>query len=128
MSNGPHNIPGRRIKNARGFKVKVFDVLHNKTWWYSKTYTSLLNIKLAIAQRGFVEYDFLDWDHNLCVELFIYDVETWELAAFRKGDGGTNVVALSEYGEDENSIAARRYWIERAGEWEADAIPEGATR
>lgn len=87
MSNGPHSTPGRRIKDARGFRIKLFDVLHNQTYWYSKTYSSLRNIKLAIAQRGFNERQFLvsdGWneetlgvDYRMCVELYIYDVETW---------------------------------------------------
>lgn len=121
MSNGPHGKPGRRIKDARGFKVKIFDVLHNQTWWYSKTYSSLRNVKLAIAQGGFNERQFLvrgEWnaetlgvDYRMCVELFIYDVETWKLAAVRKGDGGTNVVELSDRCTLDD-------YSSRAGEWE----------
>lgn len=104
MSNGPHVKPGRRVKDARGFKVKVFDVLHNETYWYSKTYSSLRNIKLAIAQGGFKEQQFLYpmyvdryiYDYRMCVELYIYDIETWTLAAVRRGNGGTNVFELTD--------------------------------
>lgn len=116
MSNGLYLVPGRRVKDARGFKVKVFDVLHSETWWYSKTYSSLRNIKLAIAQGAFKERQFLvsgGWnaetlsvDYRMCVELYIYDVETWELAAIRKGDGGTDIVIPDD--------CSKR----RAGEWE----------
>lgn len=121
MINGPHGTPGRRIKDARGFKVKVFDVLHKETWWYSKTYSSLRNIKLAIAQGGFNERQFLvsdGWnaetlgvDYRMCVELFIYDVETWRLAAVRRGDAGTDIVIPDD--------CSKR----RAGEWEDNVQP-----
>lgn len=120
MSNGPHSKPECRIKGARGFKVKVFDTLHKQTCWYSKTYCSLRNVKLAIAHGGFDARQFYvrdEWDgknltvaHRSCVELFIYDVETWKLAAVRKGDGGTNIIALDECNQSR--------WSSRAGEWE----------
>lgn len=116
MSNGLHGTPGRRIKDARGFKVKVFDVLHDRTYWYSKTYSSLRNIKLAIAQGAFKERQFLvsdGWnaetlgvDYRMCVELYIYDVETWKLAAVRRGDGGMEIIMPDD--------CSKR----RAGEWE----------
>lgn len=119
MSNWAQGIPGRRINGARGFKVKIFDVLHNQTWWYSKTYSSLRNVKLAIAHGAFNERQFLDCEYRSCVELFIYDVETWKLAAVCKGDGGTNVVELSD--RHQNCTLdnySRSYWSGRAGEWE----------
>ena len=111
MSNCAHGTPGRRIKDARGFKVKAFDTLHNETWWYSKTYSSLRNIKLAIAQRGFNEWRFWvksndnEWRPGI-VELYIYDVETWKLAAVRRGNGGTDIIMPDD--------CSKR----RAGEWE----------
>lgn len=111
MSNRAHGTPGRRVKGARGFKVKVFDTLHNETWWYSKTYSSLRNIKLAIAQRGFNEWWFWvksndnEWRLGI-VELYIYDVETWKLAAVRRGNGGTDIIMPDD--------CSKR----RAGEWE----------
>lgn len=120
MSNWAHGRPGRRVKDARGFKVKVFDVLHKRTYWYSKTYSSLRNIKLAIAQGGFNERQFLvsdGWNvetlginYRMCVELYIYDVETWRLTAVRNGDGGTDIITLDECNQT--------HWNSRAGEWE----------
>lgn len=124
MSNCAHGTPGRRVKDARGFKVKVFDVLHKQTWWYSKTYSSLRNVKLAIAQGGFkdnqfwVRSGFCEWRPGV-VELYIYDVETWKLAAVRKGDGGTNVVELTDNCPNCTlDDYSRSYWSSRAGEWE----------
>lgn len=124
MSNGPHGKPGRRIKDARGFKVKVFDVLHKETYWYSKTYSSLRNVKLAIAQGGFNERQFLvrgEWnedtravDYRMCVELFVYDVETWKLVAVRRGNGGTDIVELTDRCTLDD-------YSSRAGEWEDNA-------
>lgn len=124
MTNGPHGSPGRRIKDARGFKVKVYDALHKETWWYSKTYSSLRNVKLAIAQGAFKERQFLvsdGWnaetlglDYRMCVELFIYDVETWKLAAVRGGSGGIEIAVLNGTADDRT----RSYWSRRAGEWE----------
>ena len=121
MSNRAHGTPGRRIKDARGFKVKLFDALHKRTYWYSKTYSSLRNVKLGIAQRGFNERQFLvrgEWnaetlsvDYRMCVELYIYDVETWKLAAIRKGDGGTDITIPDD--------CSKR----RAGEWEDKVQP-----
>lgn len=129
MSNGPHGKPGRRIKGARGFKVKVFDVLHKETYWYGKTYSSLRNVKLAIAQGGFNERQFLvrgEWnaetlgvDYRMCVELFIYDVETWTLVAVRKGNGGTDIGVLTDRCPNcTMEDYSRSYWSSRAGEWE----------
>lgn len=132
MGNWAYAIPRRRVKDARGFKVKVFDVLHKQTWWYSKTYSSLRNVKLAIAHNAFVDNRFyvrggwnaetLSVDYRLCVELFIYDVETWRLAAIRRGNGSTDIVDLSEYGDNDSGV--RDYWIRRAGEWEDNVKPQ----
>lgn len=129
MSNGPYYIPGRRIKDARGFKVKAFDVLHNETCWFSKTYSSLRNVKSAIVHGGFDDRRFLvfgGWnsdtlgaDYRSCVELYIYDVETWKLAAVRKGNDGTNVVELTDNCQNCTlDDYSRSYWSGRAGEWE----------
>ena len=120
MSNWARGVPGRCIKDARGFRIKVYDVLHKETWWYSKTYSSLRNVKLAIAQGAFKERRFLvsdGWnaetlgvDYRMCVELFIYDVETWKLAAVRGGGGGTDIAVLNDCNTS--------HWTQRAGEWE----------
>lgn len=124
MSNWAHGTPGRRVKDARGFKVKVFDALHKQTYWYSKTYSSLRNIKLAIAQGGFKERQFWvksndnEWRPGV-VELYIYDIETWKLAAVRRGNGGTNVVELADNCPNCTlEDYSRSYWSRRAGEWE----------
>lgn len=116
MSNWPSGVPGRRIKDARGFKVKVFDVLQKRTYWYSKTYSSLRNVKLAIAQGGFNESRFLNCEYRSCVELYIYDVETWKLAAVRRRNGGTDIDVLND--------CNRWYWSSRSGEWEDNVQEE----